>query len=136
MRPARAAAIITWIYAAMFGLPVVPIVITELQTGELPWIGTLFQAFAGPWTVGVDPVIIAELLLGFLVLTLIASLSGWWLFKGQRHGAILNLSVMVAEMMFWFGFALPLAWLFGLARIALIAMTWRRLRDKNSVDPL
>lgn len=136
MRPARAAAIVTWIYAALFGLPALPIAFTEYQTGELPWLGTLVQLYSGPWTAGNDPLVVAELLVAFFVLTLVAALSGWWLFKQWRHGGMLNLSVMVAEAMFWFGFSLPLAALFGLARVVLVAIAWRHLRDHHGLQPV
>jgi len=134
VRSARAAAVVTWVYAALFGLPALPIAVSEARTGELPWVWDWFQAFSGPWTVGTDPVVIAELLLGFFVLTLVASFSGWWLFRGQQRGAILNLSVMVAEMAFWFGFALVFPWVFGLARIGLIALAWRHLRTPHALQ--
>ena len=134
MGPARAAAVVTWVYAALFGLPALPIAVAEVQTGELPWVWGWFQAFAGPWTIGTDPVVIAELLLGFFVLTLVASFSGWWLFRAEQRGGILNLSVMVAELAFWYGFALVFPWVFGLARIGLIALAWRRLRTPHSLQ--
>lgn len=128
MRPARAAAVVTWVYAAVFGLPVIPVAIHEATTGALPRLWNIFALYSGPWTERSSATVVIELLFAFLVLTLAASFSGWWLFRGRRHGAILNLSVLVAEAFFWFGFALPIALLFGAARIALVWVAWRNLR--------
>ena len=42
----------------------------------------------------------------------------------RKAGAVLNLVLPPAEAVFWVGFALPVPWLFGIARVALVTMAW------------
>jgi hypothetical protein len=49
-RAARAAAIVTWIYAAGFGLSTVPVSIYLLKRGSLPSFLGLFDMYGGPWS--------------------------------------------------------------------------------------
>jgi hypothetical protein len=42
--------------------------------------------------------------------------------------AFLNLVLLPIEAMFWLGFALPIPWLFGIARTTLIPLAWRSLK--------
>jgi hypothetical protein len=65
---ARPAAVVTWAYAAGFGLSTVPVSTYLLKRGSLPWLG----------------------------------------------------------------FALPIPWLLGAARVALVAAAWKRLRVGRS----
>ena len=127
MNSARAAAILTWIYAAGFGLATVPISIYLLRNGRLPTFLGLFEMYGGPWSASVSNNTLVVRLLAFLGLTLAAAWSAWLLWVGRKIGAVLNLAVLPAEAVFWIGFALPLPWLTGLARIALIAAAWRSL---------
>jgi len=48
--PARAYAVLTWAYAAGFGVPAVPVAIYLLRRGSLPWFGDLFPMYGGPWS--------------------------------------------------------------------------------------
>ena len=48
-RAARAAAIVTWIYAAGFGGCIVPVSVYLLKHGSLPSFFGLFDMYAGPW---------------------------------------------------------------------------------------
>jgi hypothetical protein len=34
-------------------------------------------------------------------------------------------------MVFWFGFALPVPWAFGIARVALLALAWGSLTPRR-----
>ena len=47
---ARAAAIVTWLYAAAFGLPAIPIVVFVVRERALPWFLDLFPMYGGPWS--------------------------------------------------------------------------------------
>jgi hypothetical protein len=67
---------------------------------------------------------VVGLLLGYSGLVLAAGVSGWLLWQGRRSGAVLNLALLPAEALFWIGFALPIPWLFGIARVALVALAW------------
>lgn len=47
---ARAAAIITWVYATGFGLPAIPIAVFVVRQRSLPWFLHLFPVYGGPWS--------------------------------------------------------------------------------------
>ena len=127
MRSARAAAIVTWVYALGFGLPTVPVSIYLLRNGQLPSFFGLFEMFAGPWSASVSDGTFVVLLLLFGAVTLVAAWSAWPLWHGRRIGAVLNLAVLPVEAVFWVGFALPLPWVIGVARVALVAVAWNAL---------
>jgi hypothetical protein len=129
---ARAAAILTWIYAAGFGLATVPISIYLLRNGRLPTFLGLFEMYGGPWSASVSDNTLVALLLVFLGLTLVATWSAWLLWQGRRIGAVLNLAVLAVEAVLWIGFALPLPWLTGVARVVLVAVAWKSLSGSGS----
>lgn len=60
-------------------------------------------------------------------LGLVAVISGWLLWKLRKTGAVLNLGILPMEAVFWIGFALPIPWLFGIARVALVCLAWPEL---------
>ena len=73
MRFARIGAVLTWVYAAMFGLPAIPIAVYHLNTGGLlPRFFDLFSMYGGPWSDQFTPGVFAALLIAFL-LVLMAS---------------------------------------------------------------
>ena len=67
------------------------------------------------------------LLLAFLVVSLVTAWSAWLVWNGSRSGAVLNLILLPVEGVFWIGFALPIPWLLGAARVVLIALAWKSL---------
>lgn len=114
-------------YAAAYGLPAVPVSIYVLENGQLPSLWGLFDMYGGPWAGSpIDNSFIA-LLLAFLALTLVAAWSGWLLWQKRRIGGVIHLAVLPIEAAFWFGFALPIPWLIGAVRVALLASAWRSL---------
>ena len=52
MNRSRTAALVTWAYAAMFGVPAVPVAIFLAAKGRLPSLWGLFDIYAGPWSSG------------------------------------------------------------------------------------
>ena len=50
MTRSRTAAVVTWAYAAMFGIPAVPVAIFLAEQGRLPSVWGLFDMYAGPWS--------------------------------------------------------------------------------------
>ena len=50
MNRSRTAAVVTWVYAAMFGVPAVPVAIFLAEQGRLPSLWGLFDMYAGPWS--------------------------------------------------------------------------------------
>jgi hypothetical protein len=127
MRSARSAAVLTWVYAAGFGLPTIPVSIYLLQRGRLPTFWGLFEMYGGPWSAQLFNQSLVLRLNAFLVVTVVAAWSGWLIWKGLRTGAILNLGLLPVEALFWIGFALPFPWLSGVARTVLLVYAWRSL---------
>ena len=50
MNRSRTAALVTWAYAAMFGIPAVPVAIFLAENGRLPSLWGLFDMYGGPWS--------------------------------------------------------------------------------------
>jgi hypothetical protein len=126
-RTARAAAVVTWAYAAGFGLAAPPVAVYLVREGHLPSFLGLFDMYAGPWSESVDTRTFAALLSAFLGVNVVTAWSGWMIWRGRRSGAVLNLALLPVEAVFWIGFALPIPWLIGAARVALLAAGWKSL---------
>jgi hypothetical protein len=123
-RSERAAAVVTWVYAAGFGVGALPVAIFLLRTGRLPMFFDWFAMYGGPWSRRLPKGALAALLLVFVALTLVTAWSAWMMWRGSRRGTVLNLVLLVPEAVFWIGFALPLPWLAAVARVALTASRW------------
>ena len=128
VQKARIAAVLTWIYAAAFGVPAVPVSVYLLQHGELPMFMDLFPMYRGPWDVVEDGTFVT-LLIAFFVVLLAAAWVAWLAWRGVRAGVVLGLALLPVEAVFWFGFALPFPWLFGAARALLYALALRSLHQ-------
>ena len=127
MNRSRTAALVTWAYAAMFGVPAVPVAIFLAEEGRLPSLWGLFDMYAGPWSSQFADHRVIALLLAYSGLVLATVLSGWLLWERRKAGAVLNLGLLPAEAVFWVGFALPVPWLFGIARVVLVCLAWMEL---------
>lgn len=125
---ARAAAVVTWVYAACFGLPAVPIAVYVGRRRTLPWFLDLFPMYGGPWWAASRWVVFVCLLIAYFVVMLLVVFAGVKLWRGRRAGAILTFALIPVEAIFWWGFALPFPPLLGAVRLALVAVAWRRLR--------
>lgn len=127
MNRSRTAALVTWAYAAMFGIPAVPVAIFLAENGRLPSLWGLFDMYGGPWSSQFYDDRMVALLLVYCALVVVAVVSGWLLWRMRKAGAVLNLLLLPAEAVFWIGFALPVPWLFGIARVALVTLAWPEL---------
>ena len=120
-------AVLTWIYAAGFGIAAAPVAVYLLRRGTLPEFFGLFPMYGGPWSSRVADGTFAVLLIAFSVVTLVASWAAWLVWNGSAAGAVLSLVLLPVEAIFWFGFALPIAWTFGIARAAVLVLAWKSL---------
>jgi hypothetical protein len=127
MTSAQIAAVLTWIYAAGFGIPVAYVAPYLVRNGTLPTFLGLFPMYGGPWSSRVGTRTFVALLIAFAFVTLAAALAGWLVWQGSRTGAVLSLSLLPVEAVFWIGFALPIPWAFGVARVILLALAWKSL---------
>lgn len=120
-------AILTWLYAAGFGIAAIPVAVHLLRRGTLPEFFGLFQMYGGPWSSRLGHGTFALLLVAFLIVTLVASWAAWLVWNGSQAGAVPGLVLFPVEAVFWLGFALPIPWIFGIARAAFLALAWRSL---------
>jgi hypothetical protein len=127
MNNARIAAVLTWVYSAGFGLSTIPVAIYLLRYGRLPVFAGLFESYGGPWSARLPPRTFMVLLMAFLIVTLVAAWAAGLLWNGSKAGAVLALVLLPIEAVFWVGFALPIPWLIGVARVAYIALAWKAL---------
>ena len=127
MNNARIAAVLTWVYSAGFGLSTVPVAIYLLRRGRLPVFAGLFETYGGPWSARLQQRTFIVLLMAFLIVTLVAAWAAWLLWNGSKAGAVLALVLLPIEAVFWVGFALPIPWLIGVARVAYTALAWKGL---------
>lgn len=126
-RYATRAGVVTLVYAAAFGLPA-PWVGDFLQReGRLPSFFGLFDMYGGPWSDTMPPDAFRDRLYAFLGMTGLVAGTGWLLLRRSRTGGVLNLALLPVEAVFWTGFALPIPWLVGAARVGLVALAWREL---------
>ena len=123
----RATAIVTWIYAAGFGLSTIPVAIYLRQRGRLPTFFDMFEMYGGPWSARASQGTFELLLIAFLVVMLIVAWTAWLVWNGSTTGAILALALIAIEIVFWIGFALPIPWLLGAARVVLLLLGWKSL---------
>ena len=62
-------------------------------------------------------------------MTGVAAWSAWLLWNGSKTGAVINLILLPVEAIFWFGFALPIPWVVGVARVVLVLAGWTSLAN-------
>jgi len=132
---ARAYAVVTWAYAAGFGVPAVPVAIYLLRHGSLPWFGNLFPMYGGPWAGRFRDGQFVGLLLSFLGLISVVAWAAGRVRHGSRRGAVVSAGLLPVEAVFWLGFALPIPWILGAGRVALLVAAWPRHRGPQPASP-
>jgi len=127
MNNAHITAILTWVYAAGFGLSTIPVAVFLLRHGRLPVFAGLFESYGGPWSARFRPGAFVVLLMAFFVLTVMVAWLAWLVWNGSKVGAVISLVLLPLEAVFWVGFALPIPWLIGIARVVFLALAWNSL---------
>ncbi len=117
---AEAAAVLTWLYAAGFGVPALYAARRLERTGRLPMFRDWFEVYAGLWRRRYDDRAFVNRLRAFFLATVVASAFAATLLYDVELGAVLALTLLPVEAVFWRGFALPILWLLGAARGALM----------------
>ena len=117
---AEAAAVITWLYALGFGAPTFYVARHLETTGRLPMFRDWFEMYGGPWHRRYDDRGFIRRLRAFFLTTVVESAFAATLLYDLRLGAVLALVWLPVEAAFWHGFALPIPWLLGATRAALI----------------
>lgn len=131
--PLRIAAGCSWVLGLGFGLPCAYGIWYFAQQGEV-W------TFLGLPTYGHGPLddfgihTSVGLLAAFLLVCGAELCDGWLLWRGRASGSILALALLPFEFVFWWGFALPVGPLLGLARAALVSLAWAR-HERPDIAP-
>lgn len=131
-RAVTLASAVTLAHAAGFGLPTVPVGLYLERHGRLPSFFGLFDMYGGPWSATLPTEEFRGRLHAYLGVTALVAGSGWLLQRRSRLGGVLNLALLPVEAVFWTGFALPIPWLLGAARVVLVARGWRALEPRWS----
>jgi hypothetical protein len=91
----------------------------------LPTLGGL-RLLAGPFeALGMDAFVVAGIV--FVVVSLLKFLAAYWIWNARKDGAVLELILLGLSTIFWYGFALPLGLVEGLAQLVLLAGVWKTL---------
>lgn len=75
---------------------------------------------------GIDALIVAGLV--FVVVSALELMAAYWLWNGRMDGAIFGLLLLGLGTIFWYGFALPLGPLLGIAEVVALVLAWSSLR--------
>lgn len=104
---------------------VLPTLQYALTHRTLPTLGGI-RLLSGPFeALGIDSLIVAGL--AFIVVSGLKLLAAYWLWNARLDGAVLELILLGLSAVFWYGFALPLGPIGGIAQLVLIALAWKSL---------
>jgi len=91
----------------------------------LPTVGGI-RLIGGPFeSLGIDAVIVAGIV--FVFISALKLLATYWLWNSGRDGVVLDLILIWPSAIFWYGFALSLSPLLGIAELILVMLVWRAL---------
>ena len=105
MSQARIAAVLTWVYAAGFGISTIPVTLYLSRRGTLPTFFGLFEMYGGPWSSRVSERTFVWLLIAFLIVALAVAGAAWLVWRGSRVGGVVAMVLLLVEAVFWIGFA-------------------------------
>ena len=120
-----AASILFYFDALAWGVGVVPPLYYAFTYKALPTVFGI-RLMGGPFeSLGIDALIVAGIV--FVVVSAFKVLAAYWLWNCRRDGAVLGLVLIWPSIIFWYGFALPLGPLLGIAEVVLLIVVWRAL---------
>ena len=116
--------IVVVVDALGWGLGILPALQYALVHGSLRTTIFGIRGLSGPFeALGIGPLVVAGLL--FVAVSAMKLLAAYWIWNMKMDDLILELILLGLSMLFWYGFALPLAPIAGIAQIVLIALAWR-----------
>jgi hypothetical protein len=130
----KTASVLSWVTGLGFGLPGVYGIEHLARNGTIArFLG--FPAYGeGPFErVGIKTSV--PLLSAFVGVCAAECVAGALLWRGRRSGAVLSLTLLPVESVFWLGFALPIPPLFAAVRTGSVLRsksTWRRQRPTRT----
>ncbi len=117
--------VLVYIDACGWLIGVVPTLYYALTRRALPTLAGI-RLLSGPFEkLGLEALIVAGIL--FVVVSALKILAAYWLWESRRDGAVLELILLGLSAIFWYGFALPLGPLLGIASAVLVALVWSSL---------
>ena len=123
----KVAAVLAWTNAFGFGVFCLPAIRNLLAGRDIPYVMGFPAYGKGPFEqVGIPTTV--PLLSAFLLICMLEGVAGWLLWSGSKTGAILAIVLVPIGAIFWWGFGLPFAPLFALARTALIVLGLQSLK--------
>ncbi|WP_051716640.1 hypothetical protein [Streptomyces sp. NRRL F-5727] len=117
----KAAACCAWLAGVGFGAPCVYALVHFGRHGEV-WTFLGFPTYGGGPFERIGLRTSLPLLGGFLAVCAAETCTGWLLWRRRPVARPLALAILPAEVAFWAGFALPLGFVLGAARTALVLM--------------
>ena len=121
-----ALSVVVAIDAAMWLIGVPPTLYYAFTERALPVVAGI-KLMGGPFErLGLDGLIVAGLI--FTVVNGLKILAVYWIRAGRKDGAVLALILLGLSVIFWYGFALPLGPIVGVAQLVLLALAWGSLR--------
>jgi hypothetical protein len=92
---------------------------------DLPTVAGI-KLLNGPFAkLGLEGFIVAGLM--FVVVSGFKLLAAYWIWHSRKDGAVLQLILLGLSTIFWYGFALPLGPIEGIAEVVLLVMVWKGL---------
>ena len=106
-------------------LGVLPTLRYAIAHRRLPTLAGI-KLLSGPFeALGIDTLVIAGLL--FVVVSFLKLLAAYWVWHLRADGAVLELILLGASALFWYGFALPFGPPGGILQVILIILVWKSL---------
>jgi hypothetical protein len=120
-----AVSVLFYIDAFIWFIGVIPTLYYASTQGALPTVVGI-RLMGGPFeSLGIDALVVAGII--YVVVSALKCLAAYWLWHSRRDGAVLGLILLGLSPIFWYGFALPLGPLLGIAQLVLLMLVWRSL---------
>lgn len=120
-----AVTILFYFDAFAWSIGVLPTLYYAFTYEALPTVGGI-RLMGGPFeSLGLDTLIGAGIVFDFV--SALKILAAYWLWNLRRDGAVLGLILLGLSTIFWYGFALPLGPLLGIAEVVLLIFVWKSL---------
>lgn len=111
--------------AFAWSIGAVPTLYYAFERGGLPTVAGI-RLMGGPFeSLGIDALTVMGTI--FVVVSAMKFLAAYWLWHSRKDGAVLGLILLCLSAIFWYGFALPLGPLLGLAELVLLILVWKFL---------
>ncbi len=115
-----AVSVLFYIDALMWFIGVIPTLYYAFTRGALPAVGGI-KLMGGPFeSLGLDTLIVAGMI--YVVDSAPKIPAAYWLWRSRKDGAVLGLIPSMISPIFWYGFALPLGPLLGIAQFILLKL--------------